>query len=120
MMPLQRSRRRKAQNYRRDLGATNKFIMTTNNRTVRTSLAVTIRDASPRVRCRDIWVEKYLEFLETLHHQSARRPASTYLVDAAVRAYGAFCLTCCPIHRRAAWQAISAACALFAQSSRHN
>jgi hypothetical protein len=73
-----------------------------------------------RPQCKDRWIERYLEFLEELNRQSGRRPASTHCVAQAMRAYGAFCATCCPIHRQSTWQAVSAALQLFCQSQEHN
>jgi len=69
---------------------------------------------------RDIWVEAYLLFLESLNHQSGGGPVFTRAVNVATRAYGAFCGSGDIFYRRSSWQAISAACQLFAQRSHRN
>jgi hypothetical protein len=79
-----------------------------------------IPETQARPRCRCVWVERYLEYLERLNRKSGGGPVSTHFVNVATRAYGSFCASCDPFYRHSSWRAISAACQLFCQRSRSN
>jgi hypothetical protein len=77
-------------------------------------------DLQARSRCRDCWIEGYLEFIERLRSHSSASPLSSVCAADAMRRYDAFRSSCCPTHRKRAWLAVHKACALLAQPPHQN